>query len=61
MQNAQKEGGHEGEDEEEEEEEEENKDDGKKSNGRNKGKHVVVKFGPPWGKQRRILHPLNKQ
>ena len=32
-------------------EEEENKDDGKKSNGRNKGKHVVVKFGPPQGKQ----------
>jgi hypothetical protein len=56
-QNEQNEQGHE---EEEDDDDQENKDNSKKNNGRNKGQPVVIKYGPPQGKQKKNFHPLNK-
>jgi hypothetical protein len=56
-QNKQNEQGHE---EEEDNDDQENEDDGKKNDGRNKGQPVVIKYGPLQGKQKKILHLLNK-
>jgi hypothetical protein len=50
LQNEQNEQGHE---EEEDNDDQENEDDGKKNNGRNKGQPVVIKYGPPQGKQKK--------
>jgi hypothetical protein len=49
-QNKQNKQGHE---KEEEDDDEENENDGKKNNGRNKGHPVVIKYGPPQGKQKK--------
>jgi hypothetical protein len=57
LQNEQNEQGHE---EEENNDDQENEDDSKKNNDRNKGQPVVIKYGPLQGKQKKILHLLNK-